>query len=100
MHDDHSHRCSAARVPVAVTKHLHPGFNCEEPFLGRWKKIPSRQEVAGDGLRVPIEEWPPRAKWLAKVVTSSRRSDGRRLIVPWLAEELIVGGDDRRLLYL
>jgi hypothetical protein len=84
---------------VAVTKYLHAGLDVEQALLRRRKQIAARQEIARDGLRVAVEEWPARSKWFPEVVARQRLSR-RRLLFGRFAQGLIVCGDDRRLLNL
>jgi hypothetical protein len=84
---------------MTVTQHLHPGLDREQPLLGWGEQIAARQEVAGDGLGVAVQEWPTWAEWLAEMI-ANRRIRGRGLAIAGLSQRWIVGCDDGRLLYL
>jgi hypothetical protein len=99
VHDDYGHCGRALWLPVAVTKHLHSGLDIKEALFRRRKQIAARQEVACDSLRVAVQERAARAERLSKVIAN--RSFGvRGLTIGGVVQGLIVGGDDRRLLYL
>jgi hypothetical protein len=72
----------------------------EQALFRRRQKAFSRQKVPSDSLRVAVQERSPGAEWLAKVVPRGGGFSRQKLVVCRFAQELIVGGDDRKLLPL
>ena len=100
MHDYHGHGRGTLRLPVAMAQDLNFRLDLKKAIFGRRQHVSSGQEVSGNRLRVAVEERPARAEWLSKVVARGGGFSRRSRIVCRLAHELIVGGDDRRLLSL
>lgn len=64
---------------MTLAKYLNPGFDVEQAILGRRQNVAARQEIAGNRLRVSVEEGPARTEWFTEEIVDTRRS-GRQIM--------------------